>query len=217
MADDDILKALGRLAREHRAADALADAVHPLDEAIKQRMAERAVEALQGTQPLATVTALAPRKKRWPAAAIAGPMALAASLAVWVAVRAGPETLPRYEMSLSGGLQALRAAPVEDAPLVLGAEAQLTLVLRPATAVEQPVTAKLFVKQNTRTREWRSVAEVSSQGAVKLTANAADLGPMEPGELELVVVVGRPDALPAETALERTSGAQQFRRKASWR
>lgn len=219
MTDDDILRELGKVAREQKAseeAQSLEDVVRPLDPAVMARLALQAEQSL-GSKPLASVIPLHERRPRWRAAMIAVPLALAASLALWVGIHPSVEPLPPYSLSLSGGIQELRGAASETDLVILQTGVELQLLLRPARTAQGPVEARLFVVENGRARAWPAKAEVSEQGAVRINANAVDLKEVKSRKFELVVLVGRPTELPQAESLDSAGpSVQVFRREASW-
>jgi hypothetical protein len=180
-----------------------------MDAAAKDRMAQRALAAL-GPQ----TKVLSPKGGWRRAAQVAIPLALAASLALVLVNRSGGDVLPPYEMSMSGGVQALRA---EQPMGKLGPSARLELVLRPSRAVEGPVAARLFLIEAGRAREWKASTEVSPDGAVRVIAQGADVGPVASSEVEVAVAVARPDALPSAVDVEKGhQGGRLFRQKVQW-
>ena len=221
ISDDKTLRALGKLAREQQeaASPELEELLRPLSAEAKEKMAQRAMPAL-GLPSSGATNVLVPARG-WRRAtrltAVAVPLALAASL-FFVLVLRGPSSsaIPSYEAAWSGGVQALRAdpaAPVER----LGPNAQLQLLLRPAKTVEGNVAVRLFAIEGGAAREWKIRSEVSPEGAIRVVALGSDLGTVTASELEVVAVVGRPNALPAANELGATrEGLQVFRRKIQW-
>lgn len=212
MANDDLLQALGAAARERR--DAVDDAelqalLQPLDEATKAKMAAQAEAALSKGK----VVAFAPRRAKWKAAAVVVPLALAASL---VLVLTWPRTvvpLAPYDLEVTGSVQAVRGEPAADGPLVVEAGTSLQLVLRPSQAIDGAVAANAYLWQGERSLVWPGVLEAAPTGALKLVLMASTLTGPQPGEAELVVVVGR-----AGEPLEPGSpNVQVFRRAVQWR
>lgn len=221
MTDDDILRELGKVARDQKASEetqSVEDVVRPLDPAVLARIALQAEASLNGEpKPLAQVIPLRERRPRWRAAMVAVPLALAASLALWVGIQSSVDPLPPYSLSLSGGVQELRGAANDSELLVLGSDVELQLLLRPSRGVQGPVETRLFVVENGRARLWPAKAEVSEQGSVLIKAKGADLQEVKARKFELVLVIARPAELPSAEGLESAgSSVQVFRREATW-
>lgn len=156
-------------------------------------------------KPMADVI---PLRRRW--FVVAAPaLAAAAAILFLVLPRGGPApgaaSLPGFQMEVSGGRKAVRGGP-EDSLLRVGPGDQVTLVLRPATAVEGRVSARVFVAGPDHgarpdgarsSRRLPDVApEVSSDGAMRITGLGPALAALAPGRYRLVVAVARPEHLP---------------------
>jgi hypothetical protein len=215
ISEDKMLRALGSLAKEQQDAMSpeLEVLMRPLSADVKERMAQRALAALQPAKVLAPARGWGRAKTM---SAVAVPLALAASLVFAVILQQRSPALPDYEAAWSGGLQELRAEP--SAPVErLGPNAKLQLLLRPAKAVDGAVSVRLFAIESGKAREWKARAEVSDDGAIRVSASGADLGPVAAPELEVVAVVSRPGELPSADQLTALGeGHQVFRRKVQW-
>lgn len=129
---------------------------------------------------------------RW---ALAG--ALAAAAVVLVAVLRAPpggRPLPTYELALEGVKQVRGSTLSAGAPLFTP-DARFELVVRPGWQAPGAVACAGFLWAQGRLLAWEPVFEVSSQGACRLSGRARDLLPSWTGEAELVIWVGRPEAL----------------------
>lgn len=213
MTDDEILRALGKLAKDQQgeAPPELDELLRPLDGSAQERMAQRALSVL-GTPAGAKVLSPAGGWRR--VARIALPLAASLALVVMMTRRSSEARLPPYQMTVSGGIQELRAGSEVDR---LGPTAKLDILLRPSTRVEGDVAARLFVIEQGRAREWKAAFEVSPDGAIRISALGADLVPVASPELEVVAVVARPTQLPKPSELADASGGRQlFRRTVRW-
>jgi hypothetical protein len=124
------------------------------------------------------------------AAVIAAPLALAAGVALWIAMP-GAAPLARYDVTASGGEQAMRApAPGGTVVHVGPHDSRIELVVRPATT-EHDVEAHPFAVRGASVEPWTSTSETSAEGAIRITGTSAALA----GASELRVLVGHPRAL----------------------
>lgn len=124
-------------------------------------------------------------------------LAVAAAVALWW-VPSPSQELPRYGAEVEGGVVALRGADRSAGePPVLGPDDRLGIVLRPDVDVEGPIAAAGVVMVEGDARPWRVPPPLPS-GNVVIEGTASELGLWRhgPGVRRLVVVVGRPDALP---------------------
>ncbi len=190
--------------RERAAADpeiaTLYEAFRPLDDAARKRIAAH-VEA--GSRR--------PRVIAWRRAALlAGPLAVAAAVALVVSVRlrepAQPLALfPEYSLALSGGDRATRSGtPAPSGPVELRRSSSLEIVLRPATAVSHPVAVRAFLLNGTDARPWDVAMDRSPDGAVRIAGQAgALLAGVPAGSWDLVFTValeGSAQPAPGEVA-----------------
>lgn len=189
----------------------LYEAFRPLDDAAKQRIAERVAAGL-GQPRVALV---------WRRAAfIAGPLAAAAVvvLALRLQRQAGPAALlPEYALDVSGGDRATRSGnAVENGPVELHRASRLELVLRPATTVQQPVAVHAFLVQGSDVRPWAVPMERSPDGAVRVAGEAGTLLAVPPGSWDLVFTVSAesaaaPDPDDVARAVRGEGGARPWR------
>jgi hypothetical protein len=142
------------------------------------------------------------------------PLAAAAALAlVLLRPSAAPE-LPEYRLDASSGERTLRSA--DPAPVAVpryGPGSRIELVLRPSTAVRGPVAARAFLLQGGEVKPWPVAVEVAPEGAVRIAGPVEALLPRVSGELEILLAVGRPDALPDAAAVHEALA----RPPAGWR
>ena len=149
---------------------------------------------------------------RWTVPAALAAAALA--LVLWYGGR--PPPLADYRLDWTGRVQPLRSPDSsggEPAP-VIAAGNRLELVLTPATAVEGPLAARVFV-----TGEGAPAAllegpapVVSEKGSVRFAGVVGRDIRLPPGEWQLLVVVGRPRSLPsADELVERIAEPSSVR------
>lgn len=143
------------------------------------------------------------------------PVAAAAALMIWLMQPARLAPLPEYRALAEGGQSIERAGPAAEGPLVLGPDSVLTLVLRPATDVAGNVEARFFVGEGDALSEVPLRAERATAGSLRVQAKASEVFGARRGDLRLVAVVGRPEALAsgalnkAKAAPDRGSGWQR--------
>jgi hypothetical protein len=221
MNDDDLLKQLGAAARAERDEDPRWER-YALGTATESERA--ALEALEGDEserkraayrPLADAVldrmaarATPVRPIRGPASwfrravAVAGPLAIAAGVALYIATPTATP-LARYDVSTSGGEQALRAPSTAGTSVHVGSHAsRVELLLRPATR-ESEVEAHAFAVRGDDVEPWEATSEYSAEGTARITGSSAALRDAS----EIRVVVGHPRALgDAGTQLARARG-----------
>ena len=74
------------------------------------------------------------------------------------------------------------------------------------------VGAKAFFVQGVTMLPWEPAIEVSKDGAVRATVGASGLPTLSPGRWELVVILARPEDVPADVAEARKVMASRERR-----
>jgi hypothetical protein len=224
MNDQDLLTALGKLARERKAADRGSGADANLgqtqpepssDHESKQALLEIARAGLaqqpasadrgvvapseQGPTPPASGNVIAWRR-RSARAWIAGAstvLAAAAALVIWLRVSGGPE-LPGYTMSMNAGRQAVRgtAAAPDGAQASFGKRSTILITLRPDRPVHDPLDLQAYVVRGSDVRKVSLPFEVSEDGSVRIRGTRKQLFEDVPdGTWEVVLVVGRPGTL----------------------
>jgi hypothetical protein len=136
-----------------------------------------------------------PRRALW---ALSAALPLAAGFALFLGTVRAP--LPGYEAVLLGGGESAERAPADPTlPTRVGRGTELDLLLRPDTRVKGAVTGRAFLRVSGELHPWPATYEVQDSGAVRVHgAFTEPLGGA--GEAELVVMVGRPSALPADDA-----------------
>lgn len=242
---DDLLRALARVARERREAEAREPKWEGLTEGTLSEEERRELERLAGESPEAKaaheafrpldaaakerivarleqegagkkVVSLAARR-RLARVVVPALAALAAGVLLFVLPRSGAAPVPDYALSFSGE-QAVRAdVPEAEVPRV-GPGSRFTVLLRPQRAVEGKVEARAFLVRPGEARAWSPRLEVSEEGAVRIQGEGAALASVSPGEWTLAVVVGRPGSLPDEPReVQSLIEARRAPESAEWR
>lgn len=213
MKPDDLLDAVGRVAREHErvderlerlAAGTLSDQeraelereaatnpelaralelFRPLDADVRARIAAEVA-------PVRQLRTARPEPSRlvWLAAALAA----AAAVVLVLLFRSGPEPLPDYELAALGGVSEQRA-PSTAVQIAPGAE--LTLLLRPATSVVGDVVAYAFRVDGGEVVPLDVRVQRSETGAVRLELSADPLLAGQGSRRLVRVVVARASAV----------------------
>jgi hypothetical protein len=183
MEDEDLLRALGKVAREQREEE---------DRLIaKEPALSRPLDDLEQAR---IVAALKPRaKKSNPATWIvplAAALAIAAGVFLFVGRKGGP-ALPAYELVVNAGDRDVRGADAAVTEVrTLGPDSKFELLLRPKTAVKD-VSARGFLVQNGVAKTWNVRPLSSDDGAVRFTGTARSLFGDLRGEVGVLVVVGQ--------------------------
>jgi hypothetical protein len=174
------------------------DAYRPLDDAALDRITAGIAPVTPNhiVAPVAPAAPVTPAVVRGPASwfrrasLIAGPLVLAAGVALWIATPSA-SPLAHYDVTASGGEQAMRAPTPGGTVLRLGLhDARIELVVRPATA-EREVEAHAFAVHGDTVEPWTSTSETSAEGAFRIAGSSTSLA----NASEIRVVVGHPRAL----------------------
>lgn len=228
MSEDRLLETIGRSAREEQKDDARFErlARGDADAELERAAADDPAMAIRlaGSRPLddATIDRITARTlavaKKAPAAKVvpvwrrrlvtlAGPLALAAAMLVYVGVQRGPggPELPEYSVTATGE-QAMRgpAQPHERDPARASArlrlsrnardarDARFELLLRPATAPEGKVVAYAFTfGPGPEPVPLDAKVEIAPDGPVRMSGPSRVLD----GVREIRIVVGEPTAI----------------------
>jgi hypothetical protein len=171
--------------------------------------------ASRTTREISGVTSLAAerrRRSRW--VAIAAPLAVAAGLALVLGLPARNPAfppLPAYDVSALGGLKEVRggvtAAPgaTATAPTErVARDTDLTIRLRPATAVDGPLAVRAFLaaEGGAPAQELSASVDLAPSGAAEIHVRPGASAPA--GRATVRVLVGRPDDVRAATPADAT-------------
>jgi hypothetical protein len=198
------------------------EAFRPLDEAERHavlgaalgatpaREADGAVdERGPAPQPGAPIPIRGRRRRFGPLLATLAPLAAAAAFVVVASMR--PPALPEYGVTVEGGQSETRGSALSPsgAPVVLGPEARLRVLLRPATAVEAPIATRLYLVRDGRARslDGATIRDVG-EGLLVFESSRRELLPdAPPGDVALVFAIGRAGRVPDESEVAaRTAG-----------
>jgi hypothetical protein len=192
MNDDELLRTLGKVARDDRDAPPSPDEgalEGALDGAFEDRLfAELGIaegEPAQPVAPVAPVTpAQAPRnvipfppnRARSTRRVFAGfGMAFAAAAAVVLVQRGGGERLGSYELSAQSE-RLERGAEVEETAVTASVGRPLTLVLRPTAKTTASPEVRVTAAFGSDVRAWDAKVEVSATGSLRVTVVPATAG-----------------------------------------
>ncbi len=214
----DEREALRRQAETSPQAAAAWDAFRPLDVEEREDLVARLRQELPARPAPARVVPL----RRAPAWLRLGlvPTLAAAGLLVYFQPWSGPDGLPPYELRLGGMTRAERSAePSADAsaPLVFTRGNRFELLLTPATAARGPLEARAFVAGDAGlTALPMPDGQRSADGVLRVTGVVGQDVRLPEGDSTLVVVLGRPGALPAAAELQARLADADAARDALW-
>lgn len=210
MNDEELLEEIQKSAKRARAAEAT---LRPLGELERARIARSITASLPGAQARSRKRTLYARL-----GAAGGALALAAALLLVVRRPPTVDDLPPYEMALSGGAREYRGDVTAEAkgPLRMRKGDRFEAILRPPRTSAGVVAARaLLVRRGAATGDpagpilFRGTPDVASGGTVRVSGTLDDFPGVKPGEWDLVVVIGRPEAIGgAPPALEAGPGRQ---------
>jgi hypothetical protein len=216
MNEDPLLASLAQLARQQEEADSAVEAalLEPLSPSLKDQIAQRALTALTRASPSPAKVIRPPRWRR--RALVAVPLALTGMLAVWLASPRATAPLPAYRLSLGGAVSPLRSSAPAEGVLALRPESRVELILRPDSQVTGTVGVQLFlIGSNRAPAQWPVHAELSEDGAFRVSGTASELFPASQNEWELAVVIGRPSDLSPRYG-EQGPSAQLLKSRLKW-
>jgi hypothetical protein len=194
MTDDDLLKGLRDAARREDTEAAPLGKPPGADARMLDRLTERALSELTAAPmpPRAPVVPLRSRRLRW--AALAVPLAAAASLLLLL--RPAPAELPSYGAEIVlGGERATRGA-AEAPELVFRPSAPFELRLRPASRVATPVEARLYLDSGSARQPLQASIETTASGVLSVRGRLpATLASLEASQL--LIVIAPAGVLPA--------------------
>lgn len=215
---DPILDSVIRAAREEREREEvdpatldpeLQDLFRPLSAEAKEKNLARVLREVRG-ENAAPIVPL-PARRRWVtiASAIAAVAAAVVIAVSYPSLKSDP--LPEYTLAISGGAAKDRGPEAIAETPVFGPETKLEIVLRPKRAAEGAITFRAFVVQGEQWTPWSPPSTVGESGSIKISGPASALLPFEPGDYELVFLVGRPREL--ERSLDQAARASTLRHK----
>lgn len=198
------------------------EAFQPLEADFRAALVERVQRELAQAAP-APVPRLAPRRgvPTWLRAGL-WPALAAASLLLFLRPWSAPTALPTYELRLGGALRTERSAGPQavvetSGPLPFAPGNRFELVLTPATSAGPQVEARMYVSRDRSLDELAAAPpERSNDGALRFTGVVGEDLRLPEGESTLLVVVGRPGALPDTRTLETRLAQGSPVREALW-
>ncbi|HVK69461.1 MAG TPA: hypothetical protein VM694_33620, partial [Polyangium sp.] len=132
------------------------------------------------------------------------------ALALFVLLRRdAPAPIAAYTLSVEGGNQAERGdRPPEDVVIRLDPASRLSLALRPESPVAGAIAVRGFLVREGAAKPWEPPMVVGAGGVVRIEGTAAALfGDVPEGAWDVVLLVGRPEALPDETTLAKAAAS----------
>jgi len=172
--------------------------------------------------PRAPVAPVARSQRRSRALAWMLPLSAAAGLVLWWRVSAVPE-LPSYSLQPRNAQAQYRSAAGNEVestgsaqPLALARAATLVIDLRPQTKVDGELAVRALLRQSGRHELWPIDVERSEHGALRVKLSRLHTNMV--GDAELVLAVGRPEALDSEDwrgGADLGRGWQRWRREIS--
>ena len=141
------------------------------------------------------------RAARWPW--VAGAMAAAAAVGIFVAAPPDTSPLPRYDLVVAGADQAFRGEAPQGAVQRHTVGSSLQVVLRPERRSDAPVAVAVFGQHEGATRKLDLPVERAQTGALRLSGVLGRDVPLTPGRWTLIFVVAEEGtplvALPAKS------------------
>jgi hypothetical protein len=176
MSDEQLLKALGRRAREQR--EEKVD-LTPIDD---RKIASAILKP-------ATAPAVAAPVRERSGRLLVFAFAAAAAIALFFLIPKKHD-LPRYAFELSGNVAEVRAEgpKVVEQHATLHRDATLNIVLRPDTAVAN-VKATAVLKRNGQPQAWSPPMEISNDGAVRIVGPVKTVFPDTNGPWEIEITL----------------------------
>lgn len=104
-------------------------------------------------------------------------------------------SLPPYSLA-ADGQSALSFKQGPDPTLTVQRDSKLSLLLRPSEPVHVPVVLRAFRGRAGQLRRWGAPFETLNDGGFVLRARPDELPEIDSGPWDLVLLIGRPEALP---------------------
>jgi hypothetical protein len=152
-------------------------------------------------------------------AALAAGAAAALLVAVYVQLqpRAQGPALPDYELSLQGRALFRGAAPATAGEAVsFAGGTHFELVLRPDHAVAEAVAARAWVQQGDAALALDTTPQQAARGVIVVAGTIGRDWRLPSGDAQLLVVVGRAEALPDLAAVRQALGESTRVAVADW-
>ena len=197
----EMLAQLEEQAREDAGLALQLDAHRPLGPALRDRIAEGIIVALQPR-------AVRPPGMRWirRVAYVCLPAAAAAVLFVGLRTETPVVPLPPYEIALRGDSRD-RAPPVPfTGPVTLSPGSRFELVLRPTQGTSGPVAARARLLLGDRPVPLTAPIQVAGSGAVRIEGTRHEIFGDRVGPVILQVAVGHPEQLEVAFVSDQSSG-----------
>jgi hypothetical protein len=196
-------------ARESASTAAAWEAFQPLEPEFRAALVERLRCELPGADVAPERAAAAPTPSAWRRLPVwlrfaLVPALVTASLLVTVRPWQAPEPLPDYALHLAGGSRNTRSVPASASPdpPTFAPGNRFELVLTPATSAGRALEARTFVLRGRQLEALdASLASVSEDGAWRLVGVVGQDLQLPSGDFALLVIVGRPGALPEPASL----------------
>lgn len=227
---DKLLSALGSYMRSQKAAGTNvastsdANPEHGLPENVRAVLMQASLGPRQGIYDAAlrgmeTAKPAVEKPKnswlKWLLPSLAFPVMATAGLLLWVGSQAAP--LPAYSMQAHG--TATMRGPGDAEPFVVRPNTTVEVVLRPATAVAQNVSVKLFWRNELALVPWTPSLEIASSGAVRARGIATVPWSATLTRGELIVFVAQDGAMQTPNIRQVDSpprGVQVLRQPVTW-
>lgn len=216
MAEDPLMNALGRIARESESPsddEAARELLRPFSADELRQMADSAASVALGEpkKPAAVVPAAEARARaKWGMGRTLaiGAFVVAAAAAVVLWARTAPErsNIASYELVVEGSERASRSGEPTSAtePVRVSRDGRLVVIARPATKASG-VAASVWIARGDTLTPWSVAPQVSPDGAVRIEAGPNALAQLPEGASQLVVYVSTSGALPGSEAAARDS------------
>lgn len=227
--EDRRVEEIGRLARENEAKE-YADLLRPLDKSERSALADDVFAALDAAESIKSqeenpvvkepaqapgrvisINHAKPQKSRFRANTVLALLAAAlGAVALFATIRKNtPEPIAAYSLAIEGGNQAQRGDPPKpDAILKLDPASRLSLALRPQTPVSGAIAVRGFLVRDGVVQHWDAPVLLGAGGVVRIEGTAGALfGELTEGNWDVVVIIGRPEALPSDEELQKAAAA----------
>lgn len=207
---------LRALAARSRIGQAMLDATEPASGAlldlITASLGAGSSEAGAPAKVVSIDAGRAPRRsRRWAGGAVAGALALAAALALFLRTPALPQ-VPDFDLTLSAGELDQRSKPAGTGVPRFGPGSRVEIIVRPHAPVDGKVGVRGALVRGGEVRDFHPPMDIALNGAVHIEGTREVVFAGVPdGEWEIWLAVGRPDALPSRLPADRPSDPRAAR------